>query len=350
MYILDFKKLIPGDIILESGTNKFSPVIKAITRSNYSHAMIYIGDSIIHALTDGVYSTNPQRVLVDNPAGLKVLRLKNSLSEQARNTLVNYARNLSGSIYSIPEASASAIFGKTTKESESKQQFCSRLVAQSYRQVGVNIVKNPDYCTPEDINRSTSLKEIDGVLRLAAKQEVVFANSENPIKENQRRMFLWLNQARKIFAERSIEIQTESDVASSLVNNKDLDPSICNFIKDSDYLEHYDFDKKVNPYRYDIDAMMGVCSSLEHAMEVFFSEINKEPSEITRHSNSYFSSGLNFVHLGLEYHGLHKQLYRNLLGMSRDRLIVLCRLAEVFRQSKLVEYCKYQIDYVERII
>ncbi|WP_110642910.1 YiiX/YebB-like N1pC/P60 family cysteine hydrolase [Salinicola sp. CPA57] len=349
-YILDFEKLVPGDIILESGNSKFSPVIKTITDSIYSHAMIYVGHSIIHALTDGVYSTNPQRVLTDDPKGLKVLRLKSPLTEQARNTVVNYARNLSGSIYSVPEASLSAVLGKTRKSSASRQQFCSRLVAHSYRQIGVSIANNPDYCTPEDINRSAKLNEITGVLKPADEQEVAFAESDNPIRENQRRMFLWLNQTREVFAKRKIEIQTESDVASFLMKNNDLDGLVCEFIKDSEYLEHYDYDKDVNPHRYEIKALLEKCSSAEHALEVFFGEINKEPSEIARHSNSYFLSGLNFIHLGLEYHKLHKQLYRNLLLMSHDRLVVLCQLAEIFRQPKLAEYCNYQTNYIQRII
>lgn len=349
-YLLDLEKLVPGDIILESGSSKFSPVIKAVTGSDYSHAMIYVGHSIIHALPDGVYSTNPQRILADNAKGLKVLRLKSPLNEEARNTVVNYARNLAGSTYSIREAGLSAVLGKTSKASGSKQQFCSRLVAQSYRQIGVSIVKNPDYCTPEDIRRSVSLKEITGILKPANEQEIAFAESDNPIRENQRRMFLWLNQAREVFAKRKIEIQTKSDVTSSLMNNTDLDALICQFIKDSEYLEHYDYDKEVNPHRYEINALLKKCSSAEHALNICFGEIDKESGEITRHSNSYFLCGLNFIYLGLEYHKLHKQLYRNLLLMSHDRLVVLCKLAEIFKQPTLVEYCNYQITYIQRII
>lgn len=71
-YLLDFNKLQIGDIILQSGTSKFSWWIKKITGSNYSHAMLYVGESTIHALTNGVYSTNPQRIIVDSNNDLKV--------------------------------------------------------------------------------------------------------------------------------------------------------------------------------------------------------------------------------------------------------------------------------------
>ena len=61
-----------GDIILESGSSKFSWWIKYGTNSKYSHAMIYVGHSIIHALTDGVYTENPQRIIVDSINNLKI--------------------------------------------------------------------------------------------------------------------------------------------------------------------------------------------------------------------------------------------------------------------------------------
>ena len=349
-YILDLSKLTPSDIILVSGNSKFGSLVKAVTRSNYSHAMIYVGHSVIHALLDGVYSENPQRILVDDPGDIKVLRLKSPLGEQARNTVVNYARNLSGSIYSMPEAGVSAVLKKTGKESESKRQFCSRLVAQSYRQIGVNIVGNADYCTPEDINKSNKLKEVAGVIRVANEEETVFADSYNPIRENQKRMFLWLNQARKTFSEREVDIQTEADVASSLIDNLDLDSVISQFIKDSGYLEHYEFDKYVNPHRYDVNLLLMKCLGPEQAEDIFSKEINKEPGEIKRHSNSYFICGYNFLSFGLEYHKLQKRLYRNLLSMSKDRLVVLSRFAEIFGKFNLKELCDYQINYIEKIL
>jgi uncharacterized protein YycO len=151
-YILDLEKLQHGDIILESGNTKFiSSTIKAVTGSHYSHAILYIGRSVVHATGDGVYSKNPQRILVDNVHDLKVLRCHGVDSSQLEK-ICDFARNKTGSLYSIAEASLSPVLGKTEKKASAREQFCSRLVAQSYYYgANISLVKNPDYCSPADI-------------------------------------------------------------------------------------------------------------------------------------------------------------------------------------------------------
>ncbi|WP_164966908.1 hypothetical protein [Aliarcobacter trophiarum] len=39
-YIMNYNKLLPGDIILESGKKLHSKAIQVYTKSRYSHAMI----------------------------------------------------------------------------------------------------------------------------------------------------------------------------------------------------------------------------------------------------------------------------------------------------------------------
>ena len=74
-YVLDWKKLQPGDILLSRETLKLEDVKRDIRRLSdvciskvirlatgaYSHAMVYFAQSIIHAEKPGVYSKNPQR-------------------------------------------------------------------------------------------------------------------------------------------------------------------------------------------------------------------------------------------------------------------------------------------------
>ncbi|OOE86854.1 hypothetical protein BZG73_03160 [Salinivibrio siamensis] len=349
-YLLDLQKLKLGDIILQAGDTKFSAWIKAGTRSYYSHAMIYVGNSIIHALTDGVYSTNPQRILVERPEDLIVLRKKGGLNSKQESIITEFSRNLSGSLYNIPEAGASLIFNKFNKDAVTSDQFCSRLVAQSYQQAGLSIVKNVDYCSPENIHKSDKLVKINGCTRQALEKEIEFANSEDPIKENQKRTFEWLNKSRGDFAEKGIVIQSENDVQQALMNHPELDSKICEYVIDSGYLEHYDFDKKVNPHRYNLESFLTKAGSPEKALDLFYGEINKEPGEITRHTTSYFRAGLNFSHLGLRYSQLNQELYKNLLGMSLERLEVLCGFAKLIRQPKLIEICDYQIQYLRKLI
>lgn len=349
-YILDLRKLRLGDIILQAGDTKFSAWIKAGTKSDYSHAMIYVGNSIIHALTDGVYSTNPQRILVEKADDLIVLRAKGGLNSKQELIITEFARNLSGSLYNIPEAGASLIFSRSRKGAITSDQFCSRLVAQSFQQAGLSIVKNADYCSPEDINKSSRLEKIDDCTRPALGTEVEFANSEDPIKENQRRMFEWLNKARADFAQEGLKIQSEHDVLSALASHPEYDEKICSYVSESGYLEHYGYDRQANPHRYSLDKFISKAGGLQEATGLFFGEINKESGEIPRHATNYFRAGLNFAHLGLRYSELSKELYKNLLGMSLERLEVLCEFARLIRQPKLIEICEYQIQYVRKLI
>jgi hypothetical protein len=43
-------------------------------------------------------------------------------------------------------------------EPRSAKQFCSRLVARAYASVGVQLVPDKDYCTPEDLRVSPLLE------------------------------------------------------------------------------------------------------------------------------------------------------------------------------------------------
>ncbi|MGL4768202.1 MAG: YiiX/YebB-like N1pC/P60 family cysteine hydrolase [Formosimonas sp.] len=349
-HLLDLQKLKLGDIILQAGDTKISGWIKAGTRSDYSHAMIYVGNSIIHALTDGVYSINPQRVLVASADDLVVLRARGGLNSKQESIITGFSRNLSGSIYNIAEAGASLILNKSNKDAITSDQFCSRLVAQSYLQAGLSIVKNADYCSPEDIHKSNKLEKINSCTKLATEEEVLFAKSEDPIKENQRRMFEWLNKTRVEFVEKNIKIQSENDVLNALAKYPELDSKICGYVKESGYLEHFAYDRKANPHRYSLEDFIAKVGYSEMALEFFLGEIKKESGEITRHSISYFNAGLNFSYLGLIYSELNQNLYKNLLGMSLERLEVLLSYAEQINQPKLIGICNYQVQYIKKLI
>ncbi|OEF75653.1 hypothetical protein A148_16620 [Vibrio splendidus 1F-157] len=349
-YMLDLTKLELGDIILESGTTKNSGIIKFWTDSEYSHAMLYVGNSIIHAMPNGVYSKNPQRILVKSKNGLKVLRAKSRLNEKNKEVICNYARNLTGSIYNAVEAGASVVFNKVKKQAITSEQFCSRLVSQSYIQSGISLVKNYDYCSPEEINQSSALKEVTDCVRAASDKEVEFFNSPDPILENQERTFKWLNQARDLFKNKNVNIQTIGDVQASLMNHQELDDEIVGYVQDSKYWQHFNYDTKVNPHRYDLELFFKRFQQSGEDWDWFYGELNKEPAEITRHANSYFTSGLNWVHLNLNFHKYDQELYKNLLLLTKERLNIMKQFSIAMRQPKLVEITTYLYDQVSKKI
>ncbi|MFD3242392.1 hypothetical protein ACE2AK_25025 [Rahnella perminowiae] len=76
MYLVDHEKLEVGDIILTGGKSFVGTLVKISTFSRFSHAMLWINDTLIHSDSGGVYSKNPQRILFDKRSQVKVLRLR----------------------------------------------------------------------------------------------------------------------------------------------------------------------------------------------------------------------------------------------------------------------------------
>lgn len=63
MRVLDENILSPGDIVLTSAPSKASRMIRRASRSNFSHAMLYVASgSVIHSNLDGVHAENPIRM------------------------------------------------------------------------------------------------------------------------------------------------------------------------------------------------------------------------------------------------------------------------------------------------
>ena len=76
-YIYDMSKLLPGDIILTRDPNdEISRRVMTSTRSDYSHAMIYVGGSSCIGAEKRVQARNLARILFDAPNDTCVLRIK----------------------------------------------------------------------------------------------------------------------------------------------------------------------------------------------------------------------------------------------------------------------------------
>jgi len=346
-YVLDLNMLEEGDIILESGTSKFSYYIKKGTNSEYSHAMLYVGHSIIHALTDGVYSANPQRILVDSKSDLKVLRLKSKDTITIKN-IVDNARQLVGSLYSKSEAIKSQIKKNTEARSKTSAQYCSKLVANVYDIAGVSIVKNPDYCSPEDISNSELLDEIKDCVREAKKEDIEFSKSRNPILENQKSAFKYLSDCREVFKKVNIDIQSEADVGLALIKHKEFDTVVCSYIEDSGYLEHYDSDEHINHYRYDVDLFIeryGLSSS--ESEQILISEYGSLSSIIERHIKNLSASKQMYAQTKLEYYQLSIDLYKNILLSSRKWLYTLHQFSKKVGDKDFFLFSLKLLKYID---
>lgn len=109
-YILDLSKLEDGDVVLEHGYSKVSPIIELATNCYYTHAMIYLEDTLIEATGDGgVFSRVPNRFYVPYRNDLKVLRLKERAVPFIMDRIKLRARDLVGSSYSVKEAALAGL-------------------------------------------------------------------------------------------------------------------------------------------------------------------------------------------------------------------------------------------------
>jgi hypothetical protein len=349
-YTLDVSKLEVGDIILESGNAPISAVIKTATDSDYSHAMLFVGATIIQALMQpysGVYSKNPQRIIVESPDALKVMRTKKILSGHEKTKICEYARNLTGSLYNKTEALLAPVLKETQFNKLNKEQFCSRLVAQSYFQAGINLVPNSNYCSPADIHRSEILEEVPDCVRPTTDYDITFFNTLDPTLENQKRTLDWLDKCRILFKKKHINIQTINDVGRELLNNRRLDSTVCSYIKSSGYLEHYNADKEINPDRYDIDLKIKCYEEKKRDYNFFISELYQlESDQIPKNLKSYNSSNENYKNHKLKFFRLHRELYRNLLSMSKQRIDVANELSKRLDIPELQQYCENLLSLI----
>jgi hypothetical protein len=298
--------------------------------------------SIIHSEGDGTFTLNPQRLLVKNKNDLKVLRIKEGLSDELKKELTLFLRIQVGSLYSVKDALLTLTYSQTEKESSSQYQFCSRLVAQAYDSINYQLVKNKDFCSPEDINRSEILVEVEDMIRKTNSTDTKFALKRNFVLENQKSTYDWLNKTRTYaYDTYKFEINTQNDVDKFLWKYKEADKMVCEYIEASGYLENYKISMKNNPHMYDKDIFINKFKKLEenekYIIDMIIGEFRKEPSLIERFFKDYTNSINNFNNTKLQYYQLQINLYKNLLSDIMSRLITLHEVYMDYFQKGLID-------------
>ena len=229
MYLLDREKLKEGDIILTRSNKKSSKVICKVTKSDFSHAILYVGEtSYIHSDIDGVHSGNIQRLLLEEISFVKVVRIK---EQAAVKEVIHYARLQVGTSYS--KLSAANAYAKIFSKLDVKRQFCSRLVANAFETANVRLVSNSDACLPQEIADSKFVHEIEDCVYKASEEEIEFALSYNPITQQSNITNSILESARKLMGKK---IQSLSDITSTLISDPTFDKEITEIYERSGYL------------------------------------------------------------------------------------------------------------------
>lgn len=247
---IDYSKLRKGDILLTTSAAKDSKVIRAVTGSDISHAMLYVADgSVMDSTGDGVHARNLQRQIYDDDCAIYACRAKATIDPDAMDNIVAYVRSETGAPYATFEAMSSPF---ASERKGGLAQFCSRLVARAYANAGFPLTDNPDFTTPADLQRSSKLESIPDVVVHVTAQEKAELEAGDSVEGMRMVTNGLLKRVRAI----SPAIRVLNDVHPFLLANPSFDAAIAEAHRTSGYLDYWQVELKRHPYRYDPVAMV----------------------------------------------------------------------------------------------
>lgn len=243
--VIDIDKLEVGDIILTTSEESISTLIKTVTDSDISHAMVYLGGgSVVDSTSDGVHARNLQKMPYPESCAIYVLRMNEALTEKQFEKIEFYVRSNIGTSYSMGEAGLS-IFD--VESGGSRKQFCSRLVARAFEEAGIRLVKNPNYCTPDDLKRSSLLSFVSGVVQSISTADFR-SRGEDSVQKMRNVTKALLSEIRKI----APDVESINDIDSFLIGNSKMDGEIAQMFINSGYLDFWRNEEALYPWRYDL--------------------------------------------------------------------------------------------------
>lgn len=250
MYVINPYILQRGDIILVRYPNdQTSQLIMRLTRSNYSHAMIYVDlDSVIEA-ADIVTANNPIRESIASLDDACVLRIKPEYrDEDIINNAIGYARNMIGMEYSKEEARH--VFKPPKTVAQPNRQICTRLVAKAFHEAGLPIVENPDYCTLADLEHSEKLEIVKNAFVEVSQEIQEIIDSQNILDCQTDVIASLLTNCREEFNE---DIQTLDQLHLYSHQHPERNEQIVTIIENSGYLNLWREEETLNPYNFNAD-------------------------------------------------------------------------------------------------
>jgi hypothetical protein len=153
-----------GDLLLFRGHGVISSLIRAITRSPYSHAgLVYTFEGCIYcieAVGAGVRIILLSELIQRYHGGIDYFEVEASLQERRR--AVSFCFKQLGKFYDKPglfRFAASLIFDRRAVSERDERWFCSELVAASYEAQGLPLTAQQDaYTSPSDLAMSPRVK------------------------------------------------------------------------------------------------------------------------------------------------------------------------------------------------
>lgn len=330
MKCLDESKLLPGDIILSTEDHYVSKAIRAATKSDISHAMIYVARcSIIDSTGEGVHARNTRRMFFSDSCAVYVRRLAAGLSDEQRELIISFARNRIGTRYSKREAVRSSV---GTTKSPSRQQFCSRLVAQSYAWAGIWLVDSRDYCTPDDIKNSTPLVSVADAVLPVCDEDVARVqldlDTNDVMREVANRL---LDSART----RSAEIECFDDIDAYLVLNPADDECLVKFYEDSGYLTVWKTEFNKNRWQYELPLLVAMPGTRLEKRNYCAGVIEDHAEVLVRHEGNRAGYTVLNDQFGLRTFAKLVTLYEKLVDLQFARRRVALQWLQQFAPDSL---------------
>jgi len=247
----------PGDVVLTTTPELMSRAIRNLTGADISHAMICVGrSSVIDSTGDGVHARNLERIILEPGCAGHVLRPVKPLTTEQLRSITSFARAAVGTRYTISGAAKSVLAGFVA----GRRQFCSRFVAQAYRDSGLTLVPDADFCHPGEILRSPALVEVADVLRnLSPEEEAYWREDLDNVQAMRESTNALLQDARKL----SASIESLNDIDAYLVHHAEQDAHFVRALGTSRYLELWRDEFERNSWQYHVAMMEGHDSSEE---------------------------------------------------------------------------------------
>lgn len=318
---LDDAVLMPGDIVLTTTTAAVSKAIRAATGSDISHAMVCVEDrSVIDATGEGVHARNTQRLFFEEECSIYVLRLRDGFSDQQLAVVQTYMRGHIGTEYSTKEAMLTALGGG---HKWSNKQFCSRLVAQAFASAGIQLVADPNFCSPANLKDSPLLTSVpDATVPVTAEEAAWWEGNEDVPQLMRDAINEVLGGARA----KNPDIQTFDDLHLRLVDHHEHDDDFCRSLETSGYLWVWEVEQKRNPWQYDL-ALMSAAPS-DQVENYCWSVLENEDAGPNRYIANRGAYLLFSREHGLRFFKVMAELYEHLTALHRQRVDVASKWLE----------------------
>lgn len=312
--VFDASFIQPGDVVLTTTTTPMSQAIRKATGADISHAMICVGrSSVIDSTGDGVHARNLQRLILEPGCASHVLRPVKPLTSDQLRSVISFARAAVGTRYTRTGAAKSVLAGLVA----GRRQFCSRLVAQAYRDAGVNLVSDADFCHPGELLRSAMLVEVPYALRsLSPEEEAYWRADIDNVQAMRESTNALLREARTL----SSEIESLNDIDVYLVEHPEGDAHLVQALRSSRYLELWRDEFERNSWQYHVALMEGHEASEEQKQK--YCEELLVDEEL--HQNRFIVNHAGYVTLNTahprQYFALMVALYYHLTQFHSRRI------------------------------